>query len=86
MSRRTEKPRLPARYAPFVYGIIQAAITTAVATAIATNRQVGLGLVFLQEWSTTWVVAWLTMLPVVVFIAPFIQKVVMSMTEVRPER
>jgi hypothetical protein len=32
---RISGPRLPQQYAPVVYGIIQAAITTAVATAIA---------------------------------------------------
>jgi hypothetical protein len=30
--------RLPQRYAPFIYGIVQAGITTAVASAIATHQ------------------------------------------------
>ena len=43
--------RLPQKYAPFVFGVIQAAITTAVATAIATHQLTGFGLLFLQQWS-----------------------------------
>jgi hypothetical protein len=35
--------RLPGRYVPFAYGIIQAAMTTGVATAIAIARTVGHG-------------------------------------------
>ena len=43
--------KLPRRYAPFVYGVIQAALTTAVATAIATYSVMGIALaaVFV-EW------------------------------------
>ena len=40
--------RLPNRFAPFVYGVIQAAVTTAVATAIATHQWMGFGLQFLE--------------------------------------
>ncbi len=62
--------RLPQKYAPFVFGVIQAAITTAVATAIATHQLTGFGLLFLQRWTLAWLVAWLTMLPVVILFAP----------------
>ena len=72
--------RLPRRYAPLVYGIIQAAITTAVATAIATHHLTDLGMRFFEEWSFAWALAFLTMLPVVVFISPLIQRCVLAMT------
>jgi Protein of unknown function (DUF2798) len=64
--------RLPRQFAPFVYGIIQAAITTAVATAIATHH--------FEEWLFAWALAFLTMLPVVVFVSPFIQRCVLALT------
>jgi hypothetical protein len=79
-------PPLPKQYAPFVYGIIQAAITTAVATAIATRQSTGLGLVFLQRWTLAWLVAFLTMLPVVIFVAPLIQRAVSALTANAPSR
>ncbi len=73
-------PRIPHAYAPFVYGIIQAAITTAVATAIATDKSMGLG-GFLPAWLKSWGLAWLTMLPVVIGISPLIQRAVLAVTE-----
>ena len=72
--------RIPGRYAPFVYGVIQAAITTAVASAIATQQVTGLGPAFIERWVSAWALAWLTMLPVVILISPVIQRAVMALT------
>ena len=72
--------RLPQKYAPFVFGVIQAAITTAVATAIATRQLTEFGLLFLQQWTFAWLVAWLTMLPVVILFAPLLQRAVAALT------
>jgi len=72
--------RLPQQYAPLVYGIIQAAITTAVATAIATHQLTDFNMRFAEEWLFAWGVSFLTMLPVVVFVAPFIQRCVLALT------
>jgi hypothetical protein len=72
--------RLPQQFAPLVYGIVQAAITTAVATAIATHQLTDFHLRFVQEWLMAWGLAFLTMLPVVVFVSPFIQRGVLALT------
>ena len=72
--------RLPQQYAPLVYGIIQATITTAVATVIATHQFTHFNMRFVQEWFFAWGVSFLTMLPVVVFVAPFIQRCVLALT------
>lgn len=71
---------IPRRFAPFVYGIIQAAITAGVATAIATYQALGLGMEFLEHWVFSWVIAWLTMLPFVILMAPLIQRAVLRLT------
>ena len=73
-------PRLPQRYAPFVFGIVQAAITTAVATAIATHQLTDFGVLFLERWAFAWSLAWLTMLPIVIVFAPLIQRAVAALT------
>ena len=57
--------KLSRRHAPYVYGIIQSALTTAIATAIATWKLTGTALLFMQYWFSAWGIAWLTMLPVV---------------------
>jgi hypothetical protein len=41
--------RLPQQYAPLVYDIIQAAITTAVATAIATHQLTDFNMRLVEE-------------------------------------
>jgi hypothetical protein len=72
--------RLPQQYAPLVYGIIQAATTTAVATAIATHQLTDFHMRIVEEWLLAWGLAFLTMLPVVVFVSPFIQRCVLALT------
>lgn len=73
--------RLPRRYAPFVYGMIQAAITSAVATAIATYHIAHLDLQFALYWLSCWALSLATMLPVVILVSPLIQRAVVSLTE-----
>jgi hypothetical protein len=72
--------RLPQKCAPFVFGVIQAAITTAIATGIATHQLTEFGLLFLERWAFAWLVAWLTMLPVVILFAPLLQRAVAALT------
>ena len=75
---------LSERFAPYAYGIIQSLITTAVATAVATLQLVGMGMEFLESWPFAWLVAWITMLPIVILIAPLIQRAVKQITAPSP--
>lgn len=72
--------RIERRFAPFIYGIIQAAMTTAVATAIATYGAMGLGGGFIASFLASWLFAWLTMVPIVIAISPLIQRAVLALT------
>jgi hypothetical protein len=72
--------RLSQQYTPFAYGIIQAAITTAVATVIATHQMAGFNMRFVGEWLADWGLSFLTMLPVVIFVSPVIQRCVLALT------
>jgi hypothetical protein len=71
---------LPRRYAPFAYGIIQAAVTTGVATAIATLRITDFSVEWMRDWLAAWAIAWIAMLPVVVLAAPVIKRMVQAIT------
>jgi hypothetical protein len=42
--------RVPQHYAPLFYGVVQAAITTAVATTVATHHLTGLGVRAVTAW------------------------------------
>lgn len=74
-------PRIPKRYGPLIYGVIQSGITTLVASGIATFGALGLSPDAVPGWALSWLVAWLTMLPLVVVIAPVIQRIVLALTE-----
>jgi hypothetical protein len=78
--------RLPRQLAPFIYGLIQAAMTTAVATAVAIHQLTDFGVPFLRQWFSAWCIAWFTMLPIVIFAAPFIQRLVLVLTGVGGSR
>jgi len=71
--------RLPRRYAPFVYGVIQAALTTAVVTAIALRQMTGTS--FLQSWIYAWALAFVSILPVVTIVAPLIHRAAFALTK-----
>lgn len=71
---------LPRRVAPYVYGVLQAAITTGIATFIAALSFADAEHSLLQAWLRPWLLAWLTMLPVVLMIAPLIQRAVLWLT------
>ena len=68
------------RFAPYIYGVIQAGITTAVASGIATFSALGFIALSVPAWLVAWMIAWATMLPVVILIAPLIQRAVMRLT------
>lgn len=71
--------RIPARFGDYLYGSIQAAITTAVATVVAMVQSSGdLSLLLLSK---SWLLSWFAMLPVVVFVAPLIRRAVMALTD-----
>ena len=70
---------IPSRCAPFVYGVIQAAITTGVASAVATLRVAPLSSAWIADL-VAWAIAWAAMLPVVVFAAPLMQHLVQAIT------
>lgn len=72
--------KLPRRYAPFAYGVIQAALTTGIATAIASFHTSGGAIEQLEVWLSTWGISWISMLPVVIMISPVIQRTVIMLT------
>ena len=71
---------IPRRYAHFVFGVIQSGITCLVAAGIASLPMVREG-DFLRHWLAAWLIAWATMLPVVLLAAPFIPALVERVVE-----
>ena len=65
--------RIPSRYGHFVYGVIQSGLTCAIAAGIASLPLLARG-TFLQDWGRSWLIAWITMLPIVLLAAPLIRR------------
>jgi len=70
---------LPRRYSHFVYGVIQSGLTSAVAAAIASAPFYHEGL-FWSHWLRSALLAWLVMLPIVLFAAPAIRRLTAILT------
>ncbi|SHN85791.1 DUF2798 domain-containing protein [Bradyrhizobium erythrophlei] len=71
--------RIPRRYSHFVFGVIQSGLTSLIAAGIASFPSLARGN-FLQNWATSWLIAWAAMLPVVVLAAPAIRSLALAMT------
>jgi hypothetical protein len=70
---------IPRRFSHFVFGVIQSGVTCAVAAAIASYPFLAHG-TFLRQWFEAWLLAWVLMLPIVIFAAPGIRKLANALT------
>jgi hypothetical protein len=67
------------RHAHYVFGVMQSALTTLIATLIASIPLIdepG----FALHLARSWLLAWLAMLPVVIFAAPLIRRAATALT------
>ena len=74
---------IPRRFSHFVYGVIQSCLTCAIAAAIACLPFLAAGS-FVSHWVQSWLLAWLMMLPIVIFAAPAIRKLTQLLTRDEP--
>jgi hypothetical protein len=70
---------IPRRYSHFVFGVIQAGLTSLIAAAIASYPLLHSG-TFLRNWITAWLISWVLMLPAVLFAAPAIRTLAIALT------
>ena len=64
---------IPRRHAHFLFAVMQSAITSAIAAAVASANFLSQG-GFLYHWLHASLLAWLLMLPIVIFFAPFLSR------------
>jgi len=74
---------IPRRYTHFVFAVIQSGLTCLIAAGIASLPSLATGK-FLRNWLASWLIAWVTMLPVVLLAAPAIRSLALALT--RDER
>jgi len=70
---------IPRRHSHFIFGVIQAGLTSLIAAGIASFPSPTL-MEFLIHWLWSWLVAWAAMLPVVVLAAPVIRAISVALT------
>ena len=70
---------IPRRYSHFVFGTVQAGLTSLIASGIASYSLIGQGY-FLSHWLLSWLISWGAMLPFVLFAAPSIRKLSILLT------
>ena len=71
--------RIPRKYGHFVFGVIQAGLTSAIAAGVAGISRFG-SLAFVRDWLAAWLIAWLTAIPIVLLAAPAIRRLVLALT------
>ncbi len=71
--------RIPRRHGHFLFGVLQSGLTCAVAAGIAELRSMTGNPLFFH-WLECWLFSWVIMLPVVLFAAPHIRRVVDTIT------
>ena len=70
---------IPRRFSHFVFGFIQSGLTCAIAAAIASWPLLAEGR-FVGHWLQSWFLAWIMMLPIVLFAAPAIRSLTHVLT------
>lgn len=70
---------IPRRYAHFIFGMIQSGLTSSVAAATASMDLLHEG-AFVGHWLRSALLAWLVMLPIVLFAAPVIRNLTLYLT------
>jgi hypothetical protein len=71
--------RIPRKYGHFVFGVIQAGLTSAIAAGVASISFFGT-FAFVENWLGSWLIAWTTTVPIVLLVAPGIRRLVLSLT------
>ena len=70
---------IPRRYSHFIFGVIQAGLTSLIAAGIASFPSAN-PVQFFSHWLLSWLVAWVAMLPAVVLAAPAIRAISVALT------
>jgi hypothetical protein len=68
--------RIPARFAPVLFGFILSGLMSLLVSGISTLRAVGPVPGFGALWLGAWLTAWLVAFPVVLVVAPLARRVV----------
>lgn len=76
-----KRRRLPARWAPVVFGLLLSGLMSLVVSGIATVQARGLEPGLLGGWMGAWASSWAVAFPTVLVVAPLVRRVVAHLTD-----
>jgi uncharacterized membrane protein len=72
--------KLPARFAPLIFGLLLSGLMSLLVSGIATLRAVGFVPQLPALWLGAWLSSWLVAFPVVLVVAPLVRRIVARVT------
>jgi hypothetical protein len=79
--KTTQRPAMiPARYAPYLFGLILSGLMSCIVAGLSTFRTLGLVDHFALMWLGNWLVSWATSFPIVLVVAPVTRRIVARLT------
>ncbi len=71
---------IPARFAPYLFGLLLSGMMSLLISGLSTLRTVGFADGVAGIWLTNWLVSWVTAFPVVLVVAPVVRRIVATLT------
>ena len=62
-----------------MFGVVQSGLTSAIAAGVASAPFLGT-FAFVENWLGSWLIAWMTTVPIVMLAAPAIRRLVLGLT------
>jgi Protein of unknown function (DUF2798) len=72
-------PRISRKHEHFAFGVIQSGLTAGIASGVANVHFIKEG-TFVLNWIGSWLTSWVMMVPIVLFAAPAIRRMVTFMS------
>lgn len=67
---------MPARYAPLLFGFLLSIFMTFIISGVVTLWNFGLVDGVVSIWASGWITSWVVAFPSVLFVAPFVRRIV----------
>ena len=71
---------IPQRYAPVLFGLVLSGLMSAIVSAVATLRTIGLDAELPSIWAGSWITSWAIAFPTVLVVAPIARRLVGKVT------
>lgn len=71
---------IPARFAPYLFGLLLSGMMSCLISGLSTIRALGLVDGVVGSWMANWLASWAVAFPVVLVVAPIVRRLVAKLT------